>query len=88
MARSVASLPVGSRITDYISLGVLTKTFPSDKVAAVVAAAGRTSQRQRDLPAQVVVYYVLALTLYMQVSYREVLRQQNFRTIQGACLKT
>jgi len=74
MARTVASLPSGSRITDYISLGVLTKTFPLDKVTAVVAAAGKTNQRQRDLPAHVVVYYVIALTLYMQVSYREVLR--------------
>src|ERR1039457_1985660 len=74
LARTVASLPAGSRITDYISLGVLTKTFPLDKVMAVVAAAGKTSRRQRDLPAQVVVYYVIALTLYMQVSYREVLR--------------
>jgi hypothetical protein len=74
MARTVASLPAGSRITDYISLGVLTKTFPLDKVQAVVAAAGKTNQRQRDLPAHVVVYYVIALTLYMQVSYREVLR--------------
>jgi hypothetical protein len=36
--------------------------------------AGKTNQRQRDLPAHVVVYYVIALTLYMQVSYREVLR--------------
>src|ERR1039458_1303629 len=58
MARTVASLPAGSRITDYISLGVLTKTFPLDKVMAVVAAAGKTNQRQRDLPAHVVVYYV------------------------------
>src|SRR5256886_15763266 len=74
MARTVASLPAGSRITDYISLGVLAKTFPLDKVIAVAAAAGKTNQRQRDLPAHVVVYYVLALTLYMQVSYREVLR--------------
>ena len=74
MARTVAELPAGGRITDYISLGVLTKTFPLDKVIAVVAAAGKTNQRQRDLPAHVVVYYVLALTLYMQVSYREVLR--------------
>ena len=74
MARTVAELPAGSRITDYISLGVLTKTFPLDKVIAVVAAAGKTNQRQRDLPAHVVVYYVIALTLYMQVSYREVLR--------------
>jgi hypothetical protein len=74
VARTVASLPAGSRITDYISLGVLTKTFSLDKVMAVVAAAGKTNQRQRDLPAHVVVYYVIALTLYMQVSYREVLR--------------
>ncbi len=74
MSRTIAGLPAGSRITDYISLGVLTKTFPLDKVMAVVAAAGKTNQRQRDLPAHVVVYYVIALTLYMQVSYREVLR--------------
>ena len=30
--------------------------------------------RERDLPAHVVVYYVIALALYMQSSYREVLR--------------
>jgi hypothetical protein len=74
MARTVAELPAGSRITDHISLGVITKTFPLTKVKAVVAAAGKTSQRQRDLPAHVVVYYVIALALYMQASYREVLR--------------
>jgi len=74
MARTVAELPKGARITDYISLGVLTKTFPLERVMAAVAAAGKTSRRQRDLPAHVVLYYVIALTLYMQVSYREVLR--------------
>jgi len=74
MARTAAALPAGSRITGHISLGVLAKTFPLDKVKAVLAATGKTSQRQRDLPAHVVVYYVMALALYMQVSYREVLR--------------
>lgn len=74
MARTVAELPEGTRITDHISLGVLTKTFPLDRVIAVIAAAGKTSRRQRDLPSHVVLYYVIALTLYMQVSYREVLR--------------
>ena len=74
MARTVASLPAGSRITDYISLGVVAKTFPPDKVRAVLAATGKESVRQRDLPAHVVVYYVIALALYMQCSYREVLR--------------
>jgi hypothetical protein len=85
MARTVASLPAGSRITDYISLGVLTKTFPLDKVKSVIAGAGKVNRRQRDLPAHVVVYYVIALSLYMQVSYREVLRclLEGIRWLQG-----
>ena len=74
MSRTVASLPAGSRITDYISLGVVAKTFPLEKIRAALAATGKESVRQRDLPAHVVVYYVIALALYMQSSYREVLR--------------
>lgn len=74
MARTVAELPGGTRITDYISLGVLTKTFPVTTIKSVLQTTGRTSIRQRDLPAHVVVYYVIALALYMQSSYREVLR--------------
>lgn len=74
MARTIASLPTGSRITDYISLGVIAKYFPREKVHAVLEQTGRASVRERDLPAHVVVYYVIALALYMRSSYREVLR--------------
>lgn len=74
MARSIATLPAGSRITDYISLGVIAKFFPLEKVRAVLEKTGRASVRERDLPAHVVVYYVIALALYMRSSYREVLR--------------
>ena len=74
MARTVATLPTGSRITDYISLGVVAKCFPAEKVRDVLKQSGRASIRQRDLPAHVVVYYVIALALYMHSSYREVLR--------------
>jgi hypothetical protein len=74
MARTVAALPAGSRITDYISLGVIAKFFPADKVREVLQKTNRASIRERDLPAQVVVYYVIALALYMRSSYREVLR--------------
>jgi len=73
MARTTATLPAAPRITDYISLGVITKTFPVEKIRSVLASTGRASIRERDLPAQVVVYYVIALALYMQSSYREVL---------------
>jgi hypothetical protein len=74
MSRTVAALPAGSRITDYISLGVVAKTFPLDKIRAALKATQKESVRQRSLPAHVVVYYVIALALYMQSSYREVLR--------------
>jgi hypothetical protein len=74
MSRTVATLPTGSRITDYISLGVVAKTFPLDKIHAALVATERESARQRDLPGHVTVYYVIALALYMQSSYREVLR--------------
>ena len=74
MARTAAGIPGGIRITDHISLGVVARTFPLERVRAVLAATGKGSTRQRDLPAHVVVYYVIALALYMQSSYREVLR--------------
>jgi len=74
MARTLAGLPAGSRITDYISLGVVARFFPVKKVHEVLKQTGRESVRQRDLPAHVVIYYVIALALYMRSSYREVLR--------------
>lgn len=61
MVRIIASLPAGSRITDYISLGVVARFFPREKVDAVLEETGRSSARERDLPARVVVYYVIAL---------------------------
>jgi len=66
--------PARSRITDYVSLGVVAKAFPPEQIRAALAATGKESVRHGDLPAQVVVYYVIALALYMQSSYREVLR--------------
>jgi hypothetical protein len=74
MARTVASLPAGSRITDYISLGVIAKAFPLTAIQSVLVKTNKASIRQRDLPAHVVIYYVIALALYMRSSYREVLR--------------
>lgn len=74
MAGAAATLPKGSRVTDFISLGVIAKAFPTAKVHAALAAHGKASIRQRDLPAHVVVYYVMALALFMNASCGEVLR--------------
>ena len=74
MARSAASLSSGSRISDYVSLGVVAKAFPAELIRDVLHKTGKQSERERALPAHVVVYYVIAMSLYMQVSCREVLR--------------
>jgi transposase IS4-like protein/DDE family transposase len=66
--------PAGERLSDRIAIGVLTRTYPPALVDQVVAESGRTQQRQRLLPARVVVYYVLAMCLFSQVGYEEVAR--------------
>jgi hypothetical protein len=62
------------RLSDHISIGVLTRVFPPELVDRVVAEAGRVEQRHRLLPARVVVYYVLAMALFSDASYEEVMR--------------
>jgi len=74
MARTAAGLPAGPRLTDHISLGVLTARFPLELVEQVLFETERVSQRVRALPAHVMVYYAIALALYADVSTREVLR--------------
>src|SRR4051795_4729808 len=74
MARVPAGLPAGIRLTDHISLGVIAGTFPIGEVRRGLAETGRASERERDLPAHVVVYYAVALALYTSAGTREVLR--------------
>jgi hypothetical protein len=62
------------RLSDHISIGVLTRVFPPELVDRVVAEAGRVERRHRLLPARVVVYYVLAMALFADASYEEVMR--------------
>src|SRR4051795_11400022 len=74
MARAPAGLPAGIRVSDHISLGVIAKAFPIGEVRQVLAETGRASERERDLPAHVMVYYAIALALYTTSGTREVLR--------------
>src|SRR5215212_242800 len=74
MAGVPAGLPAGVCLSDHISLGVIARAVPPDRVRQVVAETGKASERERDLPAQVMVYYAIALALYMGSSTREVLR--------------
>src|SRR3712207_2570165 len=74
MADVPAGLPAGIRLSDQISLGVIARAIPPARVQQVRVEAGRASERERDLPAPVMVYYAIALALYMGSSTREVLR--------------
>src|SRR3954465_465118 len=86
MARIPAGLPAGIRVSDHISLGVIARTFPIGEVRRVLAETGRASERERDLPAHVVVYYAIALALYAGSGTREVLRclLEGLRWVWGA----
>jgi len=53
MARTVASSPAGSRITNYVGLGAIAKSLPLQKANAVLRDFCKTGVRQRDLPAHV-----------------------------------
>jgi hypothetical protein len=63
------------RLEDRISVGVLAKAFPREAVEAVVDAAGARERRRRVLPAWLVVYYVLALALFMDMGGGRVMRR-------------
>ncbi|SIO85876.1 Mobile element protein [Nocardiopsis sp. JB363] len=60
---------------DRASFGVLTQTFAPDLVEAVTIQGGALQQRQRELPAQLTLYLVLALWLWRNLSYKEVWRR-------------
>lgn len=72
--RDVADEPA-NRLTDRVGLGVLTCVVPRDLVDEVLNVTGKREKRSRLLPARVVVYYVLALTLFYGDAYEEVLRK-------------
>lgn len=77
MARAGQGKSAGSDglLTDNISLGVLAGLLPRDLVDEVVADSGRRERRVRLLPAHVMVYYVLAMCLFFDDSYEEVMRK-------------
>lgn len=62
-------------LTDSIGIGVLTRLVDRDLVDEVLAETGRREKRSRLLPARVVVYYVMALCLFFDDAYEEVMRK-------------
>jgi hypothetical protein len=53
----------------------MTRVFPPALVDEVIEATGRREQRHRSLPARVVAYFAIAMALYAEGSYEDVLAQ-------------
>lgn len=62
-------------VAEALNFECLTRIFPIREVRKILRQTGKASKRERDLPAHVMVYYVIAMTIFMGMSYREVLRQ-------------
>ena len=74
MARTKATFTGGNRLSDYLGVSVVARVFPRDKVNATLRSLNLDSRRRRDLPADVMVYYVIVMALFRQFATREVLR--------------
>lgn len=61
-------------------IGVLAEAFPLETVRAILKATDREGRRKRLLPPSMMVYYIIALGLFVGVGCREVLR----RLLEGA----
>lgn len=76
MARSGWRKPESDvRLSDHVSVGVLSRVFPLWRVEEAVEAAGRRERRHRALPASVVTYFAVALGLYSEESYQDILER-------------
>jgi hypothetical protein len=66
----------GSRLSDWISLGVLVSRVTRDAVEEAVEATGKTAKRKGGkCPPQVMVYFVMGLALWAEEDYEEVWAQ-------------
>ncbi len=63
------------RLSDLVSVGVLTRVFPPGLVDEVIAGVGRTEQRRRALPARVMAYFSIGMALHSEGSYEDVFAQ-------------
>jgi hypothetical protein len=65
----------GGRLTDSITLGVLAEVLPRDLIEEVLDETGKRERRVRLLPAHVVVRFCMAMCLFYEEDYEEVMRK-------------
>src|SRR5262249_43305401 len=74
------------RLTDWVSLGVLASFVPRDAVDDAIAAAGRQARRSGGkLPPHVMGYFAMALALFADDDYEEVVGRLTDARRAGGC---
>jgi hypothetical protein len=63
------------RLSDVVSVGLLTRVFPPSLVDDVIAECGRTEQRSRTLTARVTAYFSIGMALNSEGSYADIFEQ-------------
>ena len=61
------------KLTEIISMGALARVIPAKAVDEALDKHGRRETRNRLLPARVTAYYIILMTIYSHVGYREIL---------------
>ena len=62
-----------TRLSDLVSVGLLTRVFPAEVVDEAIAECGRKEQRHRSLPARTMAYFAVGMALHSEGSYQDVL---------------
>ena len=60
---------------EQAGIGVLAEAFPLETVRAILKETDREGRRKRLLPSMMMVYYIIALGLFVGVGCREILRR-------------
>src|SRR6266699_1685993 len=66
---------LGGGLPQRVVMGLLIRSFPPGHVDQIVDVLGRREQRQRLLPARLMVYFTLGLWIFGELSYEEVLAE-------------
>jgi len=74
MPRKPMAAPSEMSLADHLTLGAVMQTYPRKVIETHLDRTGRNSIRTRLLPAFLVVYLVIVLAMYSEVSVRENLR--------------
>jgi Insertion element 4 transposase N-terminal len=72
MSFKIAQLPTDDKLAQLVSVELLTQLYPQELICQVLTEQRRWEQRESKLSHVLLVYYVIALSLFPRLGLREV----------------